>query len=55
MGNGEEDLMPDNTISQIKAFFDSDEKPVKTAELMEFWKSLTDEEKEYYKTVDLRR
>jgi hypothetical protein len=45
--------MPDNNISQIKAYLSVPEKPVSTQEAMEFWKSLSDEEKEYYKHAEL--
>jgi hypothetical protein len=45
--------LSENTITQIKEFFNSEEKPLKTAEVMEFWKSLSDEEKEYYKHAEL--
>lgn len=43
----------ENSISAIKAFFSTEEKPCTTNEIMQFWKSLTLEEKEYYKTADL--
>jgi hypothetical protein len=42
-----------NSISQIKAYLSTPEKPVSTQEAMEFWKSLSDDDKEYYKKVEL--
>lgn len=42
-----------NSASQLKAFFSTPEKPVNAKEMMDFWKSLTDEEKEYYQNADL--
>jgi hypothetical protein len=45
--------LPENTITEIKEFFNSKEKPLSAAEVMEFWKSLSDEEKEYYKHAEL--
>jgi len=37
-----------NTVMQLKQFFATPDKPVSTKEMMEFWKSLTDDEKAYY-------
>lgn len=45
--------MAENTVKELLAFFSTEEKPCKTSEFMEFWKSLSDEEKEYYKAADL--
>lgn len=45
--------MPENTPKDLKEFFSTPEKAVKAAEFMDFWKSLSDEEKEYYKNADL--
>lgn len=45
--------MAENNIKDLMAFFSTPEKPVKSAEFMPFWKSLSPEEKEYYKTADL--
>lgn len=42
-----------NTAAAVKSFFDTPEKPLGTSEFMDFWKSLSDEEKEYYKNADL--
>lgn len=44
-----------NGMKEIKDFFGTPERPVTGPEMMAFWKSLTDEEKEYYKTADLGR
>jgi hypothetical protein len=40
--------MAENTIVILKAYFG-----VTAKEMMDFWKSLTDEEKDYYKHADL--
>lgn len=45
--------MSENTAVQLKKFFSTPEKPVSASEMSEFWKSLTDEEKAYYKASDL--
>ena len=45
--------MPENTVTQIKEFFNDPAKPCNAAEVMEFWKSLSEEEKEYYKKAEL--
>ena len=37
----------------IKVYFSAAEKPVSTGEMMEFWNSLSDREKVYYKNVNL--
>ena len=42
-----------NSAGQIKEFFATPENPVSAAEFMEFWKSCSDEEKDYYKSADL--
>jgi hypothetical protein len=42
-----------NTLKDLKEFFSVPEKPVNNTEMVEFWKSLSDEEKEEYKNVDL--
>jgi hypothetical protein len=49
--------MPDeegkNTLMEIKKFLSTPDNPVGTAEMSEFWKSLSDEEKEDFKTTEL--
>lgn len=42
-----------NQMSDLKKFFSTEKKPVTGAEMIEFWKSLTDDEKEFYKTVEI--
>lgn len=42
-----------NTVAQLKDYFGTDEKPVSAKEMMDFWKSLSEEQKEYYKTAEL--
>src|SRR4051812_46061869 len=42
-----------NSISDIRAFLNTSENPVPMAEFSEFWKELTDEEKEEFKTTPL--
>ena len=36
-------------MKQIKEYFGCEGRPVSPNEMMQFWKSLTDEEKHYYK------
>lgn len=43
----------ENTVKDLKAFFSTPEKPVSTSEMMEFWKSCTDEQKQEFKTAEL--
>lgn len=42
-----------NDIKAIKEFFSVPGKPVETQEMMEFWKSLSPQEKEELRTADL--
>jgi hypothetical protein len=42
-----------NSTKDLMAFFSTEEKPLKVAEFGEFWKSLSDEEKAYYREADL--
>lgn len=42
-----------NSIVDIKQFLSTPDKPVSTAEFTEFWKSLTEEEKEAFKREEL--
>lgn len=45
--------MAENTVKELKEYFSTPEKPVNAREMMDFWQSLSEEEKEYYKVVDL--
>lgn len=47
--------MAENKVTQIKAFFGEGEgyNKVTMDEFNSFWKSLSDDEKKYYKTADL--
>lgn len=45
--------MAENSAMDLKKFFSTEEKPVSTAEMMAFWKTLTDEEKAEYKAAKL--
>lgn len=45
--------MAENSAKQLKEFFATPEKPLGSAEFMEFYKSLSEEEKAYYKNADL--
>lgn len=38
------------SVADLKEYFSTPEKPVSAKEMMEFWKSLSEEEKEYYRT-----
>jgi hypothetical protein len=42
-----------NTPVQIKAALGTEERPVSATEFKEFWMSLTNEEREYYKNAEL--
>jgi hypothetical protein len=43
----------ENTISQIREFLTGD-RPLKQGEFVEFWKTLTEEEKHEFRNADLR-
>lgn len=45
--------MAKNSVAALKAFFSTPEKPVSSKEMMDFWKSCTAEEKEYYQSAAL--
>jgi hypothetical protein len=48
--------MPEDKQNDIKAiteFFERDAEPLAKGEMIAFWKNLTPEEKEYFKTADL--
>ena len=42
-----------NSVADLKAYFSTEKKPVPAKEMMDFWKSLSEEEKEYYKQAEL--
>jgi hypothetical protein len=46
-------MAQDNSLKEIKEFFSTPEKPVGNTEMAQFWKSLTDDEKAYYKSAPL--
>lgn len=48
-----ESKLAENTIQQLKAYFSNEDNPVSNTEMMEFWKSLTDEEKRQLKEMGL--
>lgn len=43
----------ENSISDIRRYFERDAKPMEANEFVVFWKSLTDEEKDEFKKADL--
>lgn len=44
-----------NSLVDLKKFLSTPDRPVNTAEMTEFWQSLTDEEKEEFKSADLKK
>jgi hypothetical protein len=42
-----------NSMSEIKQFLSTPEKPVQGKELIDFWNSLSDAEKEEYRTAEM--
>lgn len=46
-------MAAEHTVAEIKKFFGTDEKPVDAREMMDFWNSLTDDEKAVYRKSDL--
>jgi hypothetical protein len=42
-----------NTVAQLKEYFSIGTRKVEAKEMMEFWKSLSEEEKEYYHKAEL--
>lgn len=42
-----------NSVKEIKDYFGTEGNPVGASEFMEFWKSCSDEDKEYYKEASL--
>jgi hypothetical protein len=45
----------ENSITDIKEFFDSEDMPLKPKEFAEFWMSLSDKEKHEYRTAELSK
>lgn len=45
--------MAENSVVELRKFLGTDEKPLPAKEMMEFWNSLTEEEKREYKETDL--
>jgi len=42
-----------HSVADLKEWFGRGTRKVEAKEMMDFWKSLSDEEKEYYKTAEL--
>jgi hypothetical protein len=42
-----------NSVVDIQKYLSTPDRPVKTAEFSDFWKSLTEAEKEEFKSADL--
>ena len=42
-----------NSIADLMKFFACESRPVTPSEFRDFWQSLTDQEKEYYKNAPL--
>lgn len=45
----------ENDVKDIMKYMGTEERPVGTKEMMEFWKSLTNEEKAEFKKADLTK
>lgn len=45
--------MAENTVKDLKDFFSTPERPVTSKEMVEFWRDMPDEEKDYYRKADL--
>lgn len=45
--------MADNSVKDLREFFFTKDNPGSSSEMREFWQSLSEEEKDYYKSVDL--
>lgn len=45
--------MSENSLKEIREFLGTPDRPVSPTEMKEFWQSLTDEEKNYYKSAPL--
>lgn len=47
------ETIPGRSTKVLMAFFSENSRPCGPTEFMAFWKSLTDDQKEYYRTCDL--
>lgn len=45
--------MADNSTVRLKEWFSEGSRVVSAKEMMDFWRSLTEEEKDYYRTAEL--
>lgn len=48
------DVQIENSMMAIKEYLNTSEQPLSTAEFAEFWKSLSEEEREEYKRTELK-
>jgi len=46
-------LPGENDITAIKKFFEDSPRPLKQGEFMDFWKNLSEEEKQEFRTAEL--
>lgn len=46
--------MAENTVWTIRKFFSTEDNQVTPKEMKEFWESLSEQEKEFYRTADLK-
>lgn len=44
-----------NSLPELMRFLSTPDRPVKSAEFQEFWKELTDEEKDEFKNTELKQ
>jgi hypothetical protein len=44
-----------NSMTEIKAFLSTPERPVVGKEMIDFWSSLSDEEKEDFRVAELKK
>lgn len=42
-----------NSVTELKAYFSDGTRKVEAPEMMEFWKSLSEEEKDYFRQAHL--
>jgi hypothetical protein len=45
--------MAENTVADLKTWLGTPEKPVTSKEMMDFWKSCSDEDKDHYRKAEL--